>query len=385
MKKAILNFALSNATKVFRMKKSTKIALGVTAVATAAVASAVAAKAAQAKKQERSIKSLLVEDTMKKLPFCCAEQVSYEKALEQSSLPYWLPFFARRLGFTEYDDFDDTFVLNPEEVYSDFVIFYIHGYNFWSNPSRLHFKFCKKLADTLGAKLILPVYPKAPAHHVADVHTMLIDRYQYMINNKEIDPQNIIFAGDAAGGGIALSLLQRIKYQALPMPKQAILLSPWLDITNTNPEMEELQKSDPLLKIETLAFQGKEYAGDVNLDSPAVSPIYGDLKGLPPISVFSGTHDILSADAVKLENIAEDGKLDINVYLFVNQVHFFMGLPIPEAREVLEIIAEEVFGTPDENCEYIEGDGEDLPDSEEPADNGAEEAPDGKEAPDSEE
>jgi exodeoxyribonuclease VII small subunit len=82
--------------------------------------------------------------------------------------------------------------------------------------------------------------------------------------------------------------------------------------------MEELQKSDPLLKIETLAYQGREYAGDVDLTSPAVSPVYGDLKGLPPISVFSGTHDILSADAAKLETIAENEDLDINVYLFIN-------------------------------------------------------------------
>lgn len=368
MKKAISSFASANANKVLHMKKSTKIALGVTAAATAAVAGAVAVKAVQAKKQERSIKSLVVEDAMRRLPCRCAEQTSYEEALEQSSLPYTLPDFSRKLGFAEYDDFDDTFVLYPEEEYSDFVIFYIHGHNFWADPSRLQFKFCKRLADILGAKLILPVYPKAPAHHVADVHTMLIDRYLYMINVKEVDPQDIIFAGDAAGGGIALSLLQRIKYQALPMPKRAILLSPWLDITNTNPGMEELQKSDPLLKIETLAYQGREYAGGIDLTSPAVSPVYGDLKGLPPISVFSGTHDILSADAAKLETIAENEDLDINVYLFVNQVHFFMGLPIPEAREVLEIIAEEVFGSLDEDCEYIEGDGEDLPDLEEPAD-----------------
>ena len=368
MNKVIKFFASNSAHRVFRMKKSTKIALGVGAAAAAATAGVIAVKACQTKKQERSIKSLVVEDAMRRLPCRCAEQVSYEEALEQSSLPYTLPDFSRKLGFAEYDDFDDTFVLYPEEEYSDFVIFYIHGHNFWADPSRLQFKFCKRLADILGAKLILPVYPKAPAHHVADVHTMLIDRYLYMINVKEVDPQDIIFAGDAAGGGIALSLLQRIKYQALPMPKRAILLSPWLDITNTNPGMEELQKSDPLLKIETLAYQGREYAGGIDLTSPAVSPIYGDLKGLPPISVFSGTHDILSADAAKLETIAENEDLDINVYLFVNQVHFFMGLPIPEAREVLEIIAEEVFGSLDEDCEYIEGDGEDLPDLEEPAD-----------------
>ena len=80
MKKAISSFASANANKVLHMKKSTKIALGITAAATAAVAGAVAVKAVQAKKQERSIKSLVVEDAMRRLPCRCAEQVSYEEA-----------------------------------------------------------------------------------------------------------------------------------------------------------------------------------------------------------------------------------------------------------------------------------------------------------------
>ena len=180
---------------------------------------------------------------------------------------------------------------------------------------------------------------------------MLLDRYQYLVDVKEINPQDIIFAGDAAGGGLVLSLLQRLKYQAIPMPAQAILISPWLDITNTNPDMQAVQGTDPLLNVDKLAFRGREYAGEVDLESPVVSPIYGDLKGLPPMTVITGTHDILSVDSINLKTIAEAQELDINVFTFVNQLHFFVGLPIPEANEALEIIAEEVFGVEDCGCE----------------------------------
>ena len=177
MNKVVKAFATKTAYKVLHMKKSTKIALGVTAAATAAAAGAFAYKAQQAKKQERSLKSLVVEDAIKRLPIRSSAQESYEEALEQSSRPYVLPEFARTtIGMTEYDDFDDTFVLEPKDKYSDFVIFYIHGHDFWSDPSKVHFKFYRKLADTLGAELILPVYPKAPTYHVADVHEMLLDR-----------------------------------------------------------------------------------------------------------------------------------------------------------------------------------------------------------------
>ncbi len=352
MNKIIKAFASKTAFRVLHMKKSTKIALGVTAAATAAAAGAFAIKAQQAKKQERSVKSLVVEDAIKRLPIRSSAQESYEEALEQSSRPYVLPEYARNnIGFSEYDDFTDTFVLQPREKYSDFVIFYIHGHNFWSDPSKVHFKFYRKLADTLGAELILPVYPKAPTYHVADVHEMLLSRYQYLINEKEIKPENIIFAGDAAGGGLVLSLLQRLKYQVIPMPGRAVLISPWLDITNSNPDMQAVQGTDPLLNVDKLAFQGKEYAGEVDLESPVVSPIYGDLKGLPPMTVITGTHDILSVDTLNLEKIADAQNLDINTFVFVNQLHFFVGLPIPEAKEALEIIAEEVFGVDECECE----------------------------------
>lgn len=379
MNKVIKLFASNSAHRVFRMKKSTKIALGIGAAAAAATAGVIAVKACQAKKQERSIKSLVVEDAIKRLPISSAVPINLEKAMEESSRPYVLPSFARKsIGFTEYDDFDDTFILMPREQFSDFVIFYIHGHNFWSNPSKLHFKFYRKLSDLLGAPLVLPVYPKAPAHHVAEIQEMLLSRYLYLIKEKDVDPQNIIIAGDAAGGGLALSLLQRMKYQALPMPKQAVLLCPWLDLTNTNPDMEEAQKGDPLLKIETLAAQAREYAGDVDLTSPAVSPLYGDMKGLPPISVFCGTHDILSVDSVELERIADEQELDVNVYLFLNQVHFFMGLPIPEAKEALEIIAEEVFGVFDEDDECDDlAEGEDKDGETAPADESPESEDDG--------
>ena len=368
MNKIIKAVAFNTAHKVLHMKKSTKIALGVTAAATAAAATAFAVKAQQAKKQERSVKSLVVEDAIRRLPIRSSAQESYEEALEQSSRPYVLPEFARNtIGFTEYDDFTDTFVLQPNEKFSDFVILYIHGHNFWADPSKVHFRFYRKLADTLGAELILPVYPKAPTYHVADVHQMLLDRYLYLINEKQIATDRIIFAGDASGGGLVLSLLQRLKYQVLPMPGQALLISPWLDITNTNPDMQAVQGTDPLLNVDKLAFQGKEYAGDVDLESPVVSPIYGDLKGLPPMTVITGTHDILSVDSLNLEKIAEAQDLDINVFTFVNQLHFFVGLPIPEAKEALELIAEEVFGV-DDCCECDDccesSDPEEAPDEE---------------------
>ena len=338
------------AGKIFKMKTSQKIAIGAAAAVTAAAAGLVIAKGVQAKKQDRSVKSLVLEDATRTLPVSVKREPSFEESMEKSAQPFVLPQAVRkRIGLCELDDFEDTFVLEPKNKTTDDVIFYLHGSNFWYNPSRYHYAFMRRLSNKLGAELILPVYPKAPAHTAVEIQQMLIDRYLYIVRGKGIPAENVVFVGDAAGGGLALAILQKLRYLALPMPKQAFLISPWLDITNSNPEMEEIQPNDPVLNIEKLAFKGEKYAGDLDLTHPTVSPIYGDLSGLPKLTVFAGTREIFCADVKKLREIAEDRNLDIDVHIYKNQMHFFVGLPIPEGEEAIGIIASELYGAEEDD------------------------------------
>ena len=336
---------------VFKMKTGHKIVLGLATAVTAAAVGSALAKSAQAKKQERSLKSLAFEDAAKVLPLAVKKPIDFEKGLEESSKPFVFPEqLKNNLGFTEIDWFtDDTFVLEPKEKTSDCILFYIHGTDFWTNPTRFHYSFFKKLSNKLGAQLVLPVYPKAPAHTAVEIQKMLLDRYMYLIEENQIPADKIVFVGDGAGGGIALSLLQKIKYQTLPMPKQAFLISPWLDVTNNDPVIDEIQPFDKLLNAEVLREKGEMYAGDLELRHPAVSPIYGDLTGLCKITVFAGTREIFCADAYTLKDIADEYELDIDVNIYKNQMHFFVGLPIPEAEEVLAIMASELYGV--EECD----------------------------------
>lgn len=365
--------------KAYKMKTGHKIAIGVATAVTAAAAGAAIAKAQQAKNQERSVKSLVIEDAAKVLPLKVKKTVDFEKALEESSKPFTPPEQTKRnLGLTELDWFADTFVLEPKKKTTDCVIFYIHGTDFWNNPTRLHYRFIKKLSNKLGAQLVMPVYPKAPAHTAVEIQKMLLDRYMYLIEESGIPADKIVFVGDGAGGGIALSLLQKIKYLTLPMPMQAFLFSPWLDVTNSNGEIDAIQPYDKLLKADALRDRGEQYAGDLELTHPAVSPIYGDLTGLCKITVFAGTREIFCADCFRLRDIADEYELDINVNIFKNQMHFFVSLPIPEAELAYAVMASELYGVEEydgeEEKEEVQAD-EEIP--EEPA---AEESPEEVEA-----
>lgn len=351
--KKVTSVVTTAAGKVAKMKTSHKIALGVATAVTAAATGTVIVKKSQAKKQERSVKSLVIEDAAKMLPLSVKKNIDYEKSLEESAKPFILPEQTKKvLGLIELDEFADTFILEPKNKTTDCVIFYIHGTDFWSNPSKFHYNFFKKLSNKLGAQLILPVYPKAPSNTAVEIQKMLLDRYIYLLEEKEIPADRIVFAGDAAGGGIAVSLLQKIKYQTLPMPKQAFLISPWLDVTLSNPEIDDIQPYDSVLNADNLRDKGEMYAGELDLTHPAVSPIYGDLTDLAKITVFVGTRDIFSADAALLKELADENELDIDVNIYKNQMHFFVGLPIPEAELAFAVMASELYGV--EECEECE-------------------------------
>ena len=125
-----------------------------------------------------------------------------------------------------------------------------------------------------------------------------------------------------------------------------------------------------MLNADALRDKGEQYAGDLELTHPAVSPIYGDLTGLCKITVFVGSREIFCADAYRLRDIADEYELDIDVNVFKNQMHFFVSLPIPEADLAFAIMASELYGVED----Y------DDKDEEEEAAEEAEEAPEEAEA-----
>lgn len=293
----------------------------------------------------RSTTSLLVEKVLGMIPIGDRRDPEYfNEALEITSRPYELPDSARnKYGFTELNGFSDTFMANHQDDTSDLVIFYLHGGGYWVQPQSLHYSFFDKMATEFKAEFILPVYPKAPAHTATDAHKMVMERYLYLLNEEGISSENIVFMGDSAGGGLALALAQVLRDEGLPMPKQIVLFSPWLDVTNSSPGMHEVR--DPFLNVDNLAYGGEVYAGDLDTRDPLVSPIYGDMRNLPPITVFSGTYDALNVDVDKLAGIAKEEDINFTLYSYEKMVHGFIGFQIiPEAKEAFKTLTEVVLG-----------------------------------------
>ncbi|GAA5316365.1 MAG: alpha/beta hydrolase [Candidatus Pelagadaptatus aseana] len=232
------------------------------------------------------------------------------------------------------------FTLSPNNKPAQKVILYLHGGAYVHNFTKQHWGFIEDLLDTLDCSVIAPDYPLAPENTYQETSTFLEKLYLEII--EQTAPENLIIMGDSAGGGMALALVQTIKQMGLPQPSQLFLLSPWLDITMTNPELAEIEKRDPFLDINGLLLAGKAYAGNESPTHYQLSPIYGELEGLGQISIFSGTHDILYADAKQLKAICDTQGIGIKYHEFDKMIHCWMLLRLPESKRVINQISREI-------------------------------------------
>lgn len=294
----------------------------------------------QAYKEHQSQSSWLISEAMAIFkPFPPIKSVAdYQKFYQASEEIYQLPLkIQNKFGFKPRIDESDVIELNTFNNNNKCIIFYVHGGAYWMQPLHVHYAMLHHLAKELNARIVMPIYPKAPVHHAPEVHAMIIDAYQQLLAEEGVKPENITFMGDSAGGGFQLAFMQKLRnLDADLLPSRAILLSPWLDVTMTNPEIKAIQPLDPMLNANQVRFQGEKYAGPLAPSDPLVSPIYGDSSNLPPIDVFTGTHDILFADAKRFKALSLEHDWDVNTHIYPKMLHVFSSLPIiPEAKESL--------------------------------------------------
>ncbi len=157
-----------------------------------------------------------------------------------------------------------------------------------------------------------------------------------------MDPERIVVAGDSAGGNLALALLLRIRDAGIPLPAGAALLSPATDLAGTGESYVTNRACDPYFAhVETAPFV-EMYLGDHDRDDPYASPLGADLRGLPPLLIQVGDHEILEDDSVRLAERARAAGVDARLSVWPGMMHVFQAyVPfLPEAREANEAIAD---------------------------------------------
>jgi monoterpene epsilon-lactone hydrolase len=215
-------------------------------------------------------------------------------------------------------------------------ILYIHGGSYLHEASAFHAALIDDLLPQIGATVDMPVYPLAPAHTFGEAYAQVLDVYTRLT---EADPHRpIAIMGDSAGGGFALGLAEVLAATDLPQPCAIVLISPWLDLTLSNPAISAIDKTDVILNRSSLAAAGLAWAGGTDPKDFRLSPINGTLTGLPPVTVVVGTHDILYPDVVRLDSLAEASGADVDVHVYRGGDHRFASSETPDGVAARAVI-----------------------------------------------
>lgn len=214
---------------------------------------------------------------------------------------------------------------------------YLHGGSYVANATYPHWRFLAGLVEKSKRRVVAPDYPLAPDYSYADAYRMLLPLYCELI---AAEPRpKIILAGDSAGGGLALGLALSIRDEKIPQPEAIVMLSPWLDVTMSNPYIVEIDREDPFLNVKALVRAGVSWARGANPRKPAISPLYGNFDNLPPMHLFIGTKDVLIADCRRFRGLCLASRARLTYYEFENMIHDWMLLDFKEARMAADQIA----------------------------------------------
>lgn len=228
--------------------------------------------------------------------------------------------------------------LTPKSGASHHHVLYFHGGGYALDIAAEHWKYLAKLVQATGASLTVPIYPMAPENDWRPAYAMARTLYDALIAKTE--PANITFMGDSAGGGFSLALAQMLRDDGVALPAKIALLSPWVDGTANDPEQLDIAPKDNIIAVPAIQAMGRWWAGEGGdaADFP-VSPLFHDITGLPPMAVWTGTHDILYVDAKKLKAKADAAGIAIDYHVYPEMQHVWMILPMKEADHAVKEIA----------------------------------------------
>ncbi len=215
---------------------------------------------------------------------------------------------------------------------------YLHGgvYSFEIDP--VHWRFIAKLAQETGTTFTVPIMPLSPRGTASAVVPAVADLVSATID--EVGASNVAILGDSSGGGMALAVAMVLRDRGVAPLAATVLISPWLDISGTDPRLAEIEPSDPWLAVPGAHAAGALYRGELPESDPMVSPINASLAGLGPITMFCGTRDILLADAERLVALAAASGHPLEYHQAEGMLHVYPILPMPEGDAARRLIVQ---------------------------------------------
>ena len=227
---------------------------------------------------------------------------------------------------------------------SDKLLIFIHGGAFISGPAKHHWDTIKTIVKQTRYTVWLCNYPKAPEHKILEISENIDSIYKEALKNYTSSKISLI--GDSVGGTLITALIQRLHIKNEQLPNKIILISPVMDSSMTNPDIDKVDLMDPMLSKVGLLSAKKMCVGNLDLKNPMISPLYGDFKNFPETILYITESDITYPDQKLLVEKLKIANVTMKLKEDKNMPHIWPLLPImKEAKLSLKEIVKDLNTT----------------------------------------
>lgn len=224
----------------------------------------------------------------------------------------------------------------PVQSESNRVMLYLHGGGYFSGSPEGYHGIAGQYAKRLDANVFMPDYRLAPEHPYPTPINDAFEAYRWLLAQGH-DARSIVFSGDSAGGAMVVSLMVAARNAGLPMPAGGVAISPWANLEHTGASMENRNGIDPIVSKEALDLIARRFLNGALANNPEASPVFADVRGLPPILVQIGENEVMLSDAIRLATHLAENRVRTSLEVWPNMFHvwpIFADI-LPEGEQAL--------------------------------------------------
>ena len=210
--------------------------------------------------------------------------------------------------------------LRPPSAVPGRVVLYLHGGGYVIGSPRSHRHLAAAIAGAAEASALLLDYRLAPEHPFPAAVEDATAAYRWLLD-QAIAPEHIVIAGDSAGGGLTVATLLALREARVPLPAGGVCISPWVDLTCGGASYVTKAEADPIVRRAGVEQMAQAYLGATPARTPLASPLFADLRGLPPLLIHVGTDEVLLDDAVQLADRAKAAGVDATLEVYDHMIH----------------------------------------------------------------
>ena len=224
---------------------------------------------------------------------------------------------------------------------ADRAVLYLHGGGYIMGSLNTHRDLMGRISRAAQARVLGLDYRLAPEHPFPAAVDDTVAGYRFLLEQGP-PATRLAIAGDSAGGTLTLAAMVAGRDAGLPMPGAAVCLSPFLDLEGTGESVKTRADVDPIATPEVLDVWAKAYLAGADPRTPLADPLYADLRGLPPLLIQVGDHEVLLSDSTRLAQRAQAAGVQVKLEVWPEMIHRWQSYAavVPEGQQAVEDIGD---------------------------------------------